>query len=101
METTDCLRPWLVRCLVEFSPSKAGPRGGDNTLQLSAQPGSLCGLSTVDKSVHIMEPGKRLDADKKLGLKLATNLVLRVPSCLNYKGNQYHRSYVVSYYSHM
>ncbi|XP_029570814.1 alpha-2-macroglobulin isoform X2 [Salmo trutta] len=128
---------------VEFSPSKAVP-GEKNTLQLSAQPGSLCGLSAVDKSVHIMEPGKRLDADKifhllpvkattnipyqledpvaclhvrprrsimpypgqteeknepyevfkKLGLKLATNLVLRVPSCLSYKGNQYHRSHV-------
>uniref|UniRef100_A0A674CJL4 Alpha-2-macroglobulin-like n=1 Tax=Salmo trutta TaxID=8032 RepID=A0A674CJL4_SALTR len=127
---------------VEFSPSKAVP-GEKNTLQLSAQPGSLCGLSAVDKSVHIMEPGKRLDADKifhllpvkattnipyqledpvaclhvrprrsimpypgqteeknepyevfkKLGLKLATNLVLRVPSCLSYKGNQYHRSH--------
>eukprot|EP00063_Salmo_salar_P094438 XP_014069273.1 PREDICTED: alpha-2-macroglobulin-like isoform X2 [Salmo salar] len=51
------------KVLVEFSPSKAVP-GEENTLQLSAQPGSLCGLSTVDKSVHIMEPGKRLDADK-------------------------------------
>ncbi|XP_045075715.1 LOW QUALITY PROTEIN: alpha-2-macroglobulin-like [Coregonus clupeaformis] len=138
--TEKCFRH---KVLVEFSPSKAVP-GEENTLQLSAQPGSLCGLSTVDKSVHIMEPGKRLDAHKifdllpvkettyipyeledpvaclhvrprryvmpypdglteekkepyevfqKLGLKLATNLVLRVPSCLSYKGNQYHRSY--------
>ncbi|XP_024298407.2 murinoglobulin-1 isoform X2 [Oncorhynchus tshawytscha] len=128
-----------MKVFVEFSPSKAVP-GEENTLQLSAQPGFLCGLSAVDKSVHIMEPGKRLDADKifdslpvkertyipyalqypvaclrvrprryvmpypngpseeknqpyevfqKLGLKLATNLVLRVPSCLSYKGLQY------------
>uniref|UniRef100_A0A673Y0U7 Alpha-2-macroglobulin-like n=1 Tax=Salmo trutta TaxID=8032 RepID=A0A673Y0U7_SALTR len=58
--TEKCFRH---KVLVEFSPSKAVP-GEENTLQLSAQPGSLCGLSTVDKSVHIMEPGKRLDADK-------------------------------------
>eukprot|EP00063_Salmo_salar_P094406 XP_014069241.1 PREDICTED: alpha-2-macroglobulin-like [Salmo salar] len=138
--TEKCFRH---KVLVEFSPSNAVP-GEENTLQLSAQPGSLCGLSTVDKSVHIMEPGKRLDADKifdllpvkkttyipyelqdpiaclhvrqrryvapypdgtseeknqpyevfqKLGLKLATNLVIRVPSCLSYKGQQYHRPY--------
>uniref|UniRef100_A0A8C8D4H4 Uncharacterized protein n=1 Tax=Oncorhynchus tshawytscha TaxID=74940 RepID=A0A8C8D4H4_ONCTS len=48
---------------VEFSPSQAVP-GEQNTLQLSAQPGSLCGLSAVDQSVHILEPGKRLNADK-------------------------------------
>uniref|UniRef100_A0A4W5JH62 Alpha-2-macroglobulin bait region domain-containing protein n=1 Tax=Hucho hucho TaxID=62062 RepID=A0A4W5JH62_9TELE len=118
--TEKCFRH---KVFVEFSPSKAVP-GEENTLQLSAQPGSLCGLSTVDKSVHIMEPGKRLDADKifdllpvkettyipykledpvaclrvrprryKLGLKLATNLVIRVPSCLSYKGNEYRHSY--------
>ncbi|XP_045580457.1 alpha-2-macroglobulin isoform X1 [Salmo salar] len=147
--TEKCFRH---KVLVEFSPSKAVP-GEENTLQLSAQPGSLCGLSTVDKSVHIMEPGKRLDADKifdllpvkettyipyqledpvlclrvrprryvipypdgptdqqnepfkvfqNLGLKLATNLVIRVPSCLSYKGKEYHQAYVVSYrhYAH-
>uniref|UniRef100_A0A8C7TEY0 Alpha-2-macroglobulin domain-containing protein n=1 Tax=Oncorhynchus mykiss TaxID=8022 RepID=A0A8C7TEY0_ONCMY len=56
--TEKCFRHKVL-----FSPSKAVP-GEENTLQLSAQPGSLCGLSAVDKSVHIMEPGKRLDADK-------------------------------------
>ncbi|CDQ99061.1 unnamed protein product [Oncorhynchus mykiss] len=30
---------------------------------------------------------------QNLGLKLATNLVIRVPSCLSYKGNEYHHSY--------
>uniref|UniRef100_A0A6Q2WUM8 Alpha-2-macroglobulin domain-containing protein n=1 Tax=Esox lucius TaxID=8010 RepID=A0A6Q2WUM8_ESOLU len=48
---------------VEFSPSKAVP-GEKNTLQLSAQPGSLCGLSAVDQSVHIMKPGMKLNADQ-------------------------------------
>uniref|UniRef100_A0AAZ3RYC1 Alpha-2-macroglobulin-like n=1 Tax=Oncorhynchus tshawytscha TaxID=74940 RepID=A0AAZ3RYC1_ONCTS len=137
--TEKCFRH---KVFVEFSPSKAVP-GEETTLQLSAQPGSLCGLSAVDKSVHIMEPGKRLDANKifdllpvkettyipyeledpvsclrvrprrylklyldgltdrngpfevfqNLGLKLATNLVIRVPSCLSYKGKEYHRPY--------
>uniref|UniRef100_A0A8C8CQB5 Alpha-2-macroglobulin-like n=1 Tax=Oncorhynchus tshawytscha TaxID=74940 RepID=A0A8C8CQB5_ONCTS len=138
--TEKCFRN---KVLVEFSPSNAVP-GEENTLRLSARPGSLCGLSAVDQSVGIMEPGKRLDADKifdllpvkettyipyeledpvaclrvrprrsiiphpygpseqtndpyavfqTLGLKLATNLDIRVPSCLSYQGNQYYRSY--------
>uniref|UniRef100_A0A3P8YIM1 Alpha-2-macroglobulin-like n=1 Tax=Esox lucius TaxID=8010 RepID=A0A3P8YIM1_ESOLU len=58
--TEKCFRN---KVSVEFSPSNAVP-GEKNTLQLSALPGSLCGLSAVDKSVHIMEPGKRLDAGK-------------------------------------
>uniref|UniRef100_A0A673I5N0 Alpha-2-macroglobulin-like n=1 Tax=Sinocyclocheilus rhinocerous TaxID=307959 RepID=A0A673I5N0_9TELE len=48
---------------LQFSPAKAVP-GEKNTLQLSAQPGSLCGLSAVDKSVLILKPGKNLDTDK-------------------------------------
>ncbi|KAM3833923.1 alpha-2-macroglobulin-like [Diretmus argenteus] len=48
---------------LEFSPSSAIP-GEENTLQLTAQPGSLCGLSAVDQSVLIKEPEKKLDADK-------------------------------------
>ncbi|XP_042627022.1 alpha-2-macroglobulin-like isoform X2 [Cyprinus carpio] len=47
---------------LQFSPAKAVP-GEENTLQLSAQPGSLCGLSAVDQSVLIMESGKRLDTE--------------------------------------
>uniref|UniRef100_A0AAZ3NU98 Alpha-2-macroglobulin-like n=1 Tax=Oncorhynchus tshawytscha TaxID=74940 RepID=A0AAZ3NU98_ONCTS len=58
--TEKCFRN---KVLVEFSPSNAVP-GEENTLRLSARPGSLCGLSAVDQSVGIMEPGKRLDADK-------------------------------------
>uniref|UniRef100_A0A672Q704 Alpha-2-macroglobulin-like n=1 Tax=Sinocyclocheilus grahami TaxID=75366 RepID=A0A672Q704_SINGR len=52
---------------LQFSPVKAVP-GEKNTLQLSAQPGSLCGLSAVDQSVLIMESGKRLDTDKIFNL---------------------------------
>lgn len=117
---------------LQFSPVKAVP-GEKNTLQLSAQPGSLCGLSAVDQSVLILKSGKRLDADKvfnllpvqsgsdypytvedeqeclhvrprravptdstyeslkRVGLKMATNLVVRVPRCLSYRGLMYHR----------
>ncbi|XP_073718646.1 alpha-2-macroglobulin [Misgurnus anguillicaudatus] len=117
---------------LQFSPATAVP-GEANTIQLSAQPGSLCALSAVDKSVHILEPGKRLDVDKifnllpvrsvseyphqaedeqpclhvrprravgidhayeslkKVGLKMATNLAVREPLCLIYKGMTFHR----------
>ncbi|XP_063073659.1 alpha-2-macroglobulin-like protein 1 [Engraulis encrasicolus] len=46
---------------VQFWPPRAVP-GEQGSLQLSAQPGSLCGLSAVDQSVSILEPGKRLNA---------------------------------------
>uniref|UniRef100_A0A6Q2XKM8 Alpha-2-macroglobulin-like 1 n=1 Tax=Esox lucius TaxID=8010 RepID=A0A6Q2XKM8_ESOLU len=49
--TEKCFRN---KVSVEFSPSNAVP-GEKNTLQLTALPGSLCGLSAVDKSVHIMD----------------------------------------------
>ncbi|XP_056329994.1 alpha-2-macroglobulin-like [Danio aesculapii] len=116
---------------LQFSPAKAVP-GEKNTLQLSAQPGSLCGLSAVDQSILILESGKRLDADKifnllpfqyvyypysaedeqpclhvrprrnvladmvygtlkSLGLKMASNLAVRVPDCLSFRGLTYHR----------
>ncbi|KAK9976811.1 hypothetical protein ABG768_022011 [Culter alburnus] len=110
---------------LQFSPAKAVP-GEKNTLQLSAQPGSLCGLSAIDQSILILKSGERLDTDKifnllpvqsrsdfpyavedvhecldvrprrhvptdkayetlkRVGLKMATNLVLRVPRCLSY-----------------
>ncbi|XP_063062490.1 alpha-2-macroglobulin-like protein 1 [Engraulis encrasicolus] len=52
---------------VQFSPPTAVP-GQRGSLQLSAQPGSLCGLSTVDQSVFILAPGKQLDAQKVFAL---------------------------------
>ncbi|XP_068069811.1 alpha-2-macroglobulin isoform X5 [Danio rerio] len=125
---------------LQFSPAKAVP-GEKNTLQLSAQSGSLCGLSAVDQSVLILESGKRLNADKifnllpvqymsdylysvedeqeclhvrsrravhtdsayetlkSVGLKMATNLIVREPQCLTYRGLNYHRSFGESDYS--
>uniref|UniRef100_A0A671V1Q7 Alpha-2-macroglobulin domain-containing protein n=1 Tax=Sparus aurata TaxID=8175 RepID=A0A671V1Q7_SPAAU len=124
---------------LEFSPSSAVP-GEETTLQVTAQPDSLCGVSVVDQSVLIKEPGKTLDKDKifdllpvkkassfphdvedlvsclnvrqrryimpnhddnsKLGLKMATNVLFRMPSCVNFKGTEYynvHREREVMY----
>ncbi|XP_036454018.1 alpha-2-macroglobulin-like [Colossoma macropomum] len=58
---------------LQFSPTEAVP-GEENTLQLSALPGSLCGLSAVDQSVFIMEPRKRLNADKVFNLLPVTSV---------------------------
>ncbi|XP_016105537.1 alpha-2-macroglobulin-like isoform X2 [Sinocyclocheilus grahami] len=46
---------------LQFSPPTAVPSEG-NVLTVSAQAGSLCGLSAVDQSIRIMEPGRRLSA---------------------------------------
>ncbi|KAL2085402.1 hypothetical protein ACEWY4_018722 [Coilia grayii] len=62
--TEKCFRN---KVSVQFSPPKAVP-GERSSLQLSAQPGSLCGLSAVDQSVFILEPKKRLDAQKVFDL---------------------------------
>ncbi|XP_073338260.1 alpha-2-macroglobulin-like [Pagrus major] len=126
---------------LEFSPSSAVP-GEETNLQVTAQPDSLCGVSAVDQSVLIKEPGKTLQAEQifgllpvrkasyipydiqdpdeclhvrprrhilphpdrddredahtifqNVGLKMATNLFIRVPSCLKYMGRQYHQGY--------
>nr|XP_033487967.1 alpha-2-macroglobulin-like [Epinephelus lanceolatus] len=129
---------------LEFSPSSAVP-GEETTLHLTAQPDSLCGVSAVDQSVLIKEPGKTLNADKifgllpvnkvsyipyeiqdpvaclhvrprryvlpypenerddaytvlqNVGLKMATNLVIRVPTCLKYRGREYHQGHHYGY----
>ncbi|ROK74163.1 Alpha-2-macroglobulin [Anabarilius grahami] len=128
----DTEKSFKNKVSLQFSPAKAVP-GEKNTLQLSAQPGSLCGLSAVDQSVLILKSGERLDTDKifnllpvksgsdypyavedereclhvrprravptdnayeslkRVGLKMATNLVVRVPQCLSYRGLIYHR----------
>ncbi|XP_046718535.1 alpha-2-macroglobulin-like [Silurus meridionalis] len=125
---------------LQFSPTKAVP-GEKNTLELTAHPGSLCGLSAVDQSVFILESGDRLNIDKifkmlpvtsttdypyevvddqeclhvrprrdilndhvydalkGVGLKMATNLPVRQPNCLMYKGMQFHRGIYVHYRS--
>ncbi|XP_059418671.1 alpha-2-macroglobulin-like [Carassius carassius] len=52
---------------LQFSPATAVP-GEENVMTVSAQPGSLCGLSAVDRSVLIMEPGRRLSAEAVFSL---------------------------------
>ncbi|KAG1931636.1 pregnancy zone protein [Pimephales promelas] len=119
---------------LQFSPATAVPAEG-NVLTVSAQAGSLCGLSAVDQSVRIMEPGRRLSAKrvfnllpvsslpyypyevedeqeclrfrarreisadqtyetfKSVGMKVTTNLPIRVPQCLKYKGLNFYRGF--------
>ncbi|XP_026066431.1 alpha-2-macroglobulin-like protein 1 [Carassius auratus] len=119
---------------LQFSPPTAVP-GEGNVLTVSAQAGSLCGLSAVDQSVRIMEPGRRLNAEgvfnllpvrsqsyypfpvedeqeclnvrprravptdqaydafQSVGMKLATNLQVREPNCLTYRGLNYYRNF--------
>ncbi|XP_051813509.1 alpha-2-macroglobulin-like [Acanthochromis polyacanthus] len=124
---------------LEFSPSSAVP-GEDINMQLMANPNSLCGVSAIDQSVLIKEPGKTLNAEKifsllpvrkatfipyqvkdateclhvrpkrsifpfpgqdtddahtvfeNVGLKVATNLLIEIPSCLQYRGREYHHN---------
>uniref|UniRef100_A0A3Q1J6W2 Alpha-2-macroglobulin bait region domain-containing protein n=1 Tax=Anabas testudineus TaxID=64144 RepID=A0A3Q1J6W2_ANATE len=115
---------------LEFSPSPAVP-GEEVIMQVSADPDSLCGVSTVDQSVLIKKPGKSLNSDQifnllpvkkisyiphevrdsgcvtvrakrnvwyylkgedaydifeEVGLKMATNVFIRIPSCVELKG---------------
>ncbi|KAM3616371.1 uncharacterized protein V6R79_016920 [Siganus canaliculatus] len=126
---------------VEFSPTSAVP-GEETVMQVMAQPDSLCGVSAVDQSVLIKEPGMTLDASKifdllpvrmatyvphmvkdpvdclhvrprryilpshnrdsgddahtvfeNVGLKMATDLFIRVPSCLMYRGREYYQGH--------
>ncbi|XP_056097146.1 alpha-2-macroglobulin-P-like [Rhinichthys klamathensis goyatoka] len=119
---------------LQFSPATAVPAEG-NVLTVSAQAGSLCGLSAVDQSVRIIEPGRRLSAErvfnllpvrslpnypyevedeqeclrfrarrdisadqtyetfKSVGMKVTTNLPIRVPQCLKYKGLNFYRNF--------
>ncbi|XP_077468386.1 alpha-2-macroglobulin-like [Stigmatopora argus] len=124
---------------VDFSQSSAVP-GEETILQVKTQPNSLCGVSAVDQSVLLKEPGQTLNTEKifrllpitlatyipykaedpveclrvrprrssmpyprheiddaftvfqRNGLKMATNLPIRVPTCLKYRGKEYHHS---------
>uniref|UniRef100_A0A673C6R7 Alpha-2-macroglobulin-like n=1 Tax=Sphaeramia orbicularis TaxID=375764 RepID=A0A673C6R7_9TELE len=125
------------KVLLDFSPSSAVP-GEEITLQVTGHPQSMCGISAVDKSVLIKEPGKTLDADRifdlldrkwhvpydavdevecisvrpkryiipyqpegddphtvfqNVGLKMATNLFIRVPNCLKFMGRKYYQGH--------
>ncbi|XP_054901641.1 alpha-2-macroglobulin-like [Poeciliopsis prolifica] len=52
---------------LQISPSPAVP-AEEIKLQLTAQPGSVCGVSAIDQSVFIKEAGHSLDADKIFNL---------------------------------
>uniref|UniRef100_A0A673HXK8 Alpha-2-macroglobulin-like n=1 Tax=Sinocyclocheilus rhinocerous TaxID=307959 RepID=A0A673HXK8_9TELE len=89
--TEKCLKNEVS---LQFSPAKAVP-GEKNTLQLSAQPGSLCGLSAVDKSVLILKPGKNLDTDKIFNLLPVRSVsgypynAMETPECLEVRPRRY------------
>ncbi|KAK2912863.1 alpha-2-macroglobulin-like [Channa argus] len=61
------------KVLLEFSLSSAVP-GEETTMQVRAPPDSLCGISAVDQSILIMEPGKSLDATKLFNLLPVTRV---------------------------
>uniref|UniRef100_A0A3P8PRY0 Alpha-macroglobulin receptor-binding domain-containing protein n=1 Tax=Astatotilapia calliptera TaxID=8154 RepID=A0A3P8PRY0_ASTCA len=73
---------------VEFSPSSAVP-GEETNMQVTALPRSLCGVSAIDKSVLIKEPGKTLDADKVTAdintSEVDTSLISRARSVKSYQ----------------
>ncbi|XP_056308967.1 LOW QUALITY PROTEIN: alpha-2-macroglobulin-like protein 1 [Danio aesculapii] len=52
---------------LQFSPATAVP-GEGNILTVSAQAGSLCGLSAIDQSVLIVQSGGRLNAEAVFNL---------------------------------
>ncbi|XP_030601197.1 alpha-2-macroglobulin-like isoform X2 [Archocentrus centrarchus] len=87
---------------LEFRSSSGVP-GEKNNLQVTALPHSLCGVKAIDKSVLIKAPGTILDADKNAGLKMATNLLIRIPSCVRFQGRDYHHNLVleVTYFSRL
>ncbi|XP_046718468.1 alpha-2-macroglobulin-like isoform X2 [Silurus meridionalis] len=85
-EVEKCFRNQVS---LQFSPSKAVP-GENNTLKLSAHPGSLCGLSVVDQSVFILDSENRLNANKIFNLLPVTSMSHNEAGlgCLNFKLQQ-------------
>lgn len=47
---------------LEFSPTSAVP-GEEVNLKLKALPNSLCGVSAIDQSVLVLEPGETMTTD--------------------------------------
>ncbi|XDV12118.1 hypothetical protein PO909_000848 [Leuciscus waleckii] len=75
---------------LQFSPATAVPAEG-SVLTVSAQAGSLCGISAVDQSVWILEPGRRLSAKMVFDLLPVRSLsgypnsVQDEPQCLGFR----------------
>ncbi|XP_073541265.1 alpha-2-macroglobulin-like [Phyllobates terribilis] len=63
----DILKCFKNKVSTEFSQGEVLP-GSDVSLQVQADPGSLCGLRVVDKSVVLMRPEKELTAKKVFDL---------------------------------
>ncbi|KAG1966973.1 pregnancy zone protein [Pimephales promelas] len=86
-ETETCL-PNQVS--LKFSPATAVP-AEKNVLTVSAQAGSLCGISAVDQSIRILEPGRRLSAKMVFDLLPVRSLtgypynVQDEPECLGFR----------------
>ncbi|XP_029699877.1 alpha-2-macroglobulin-like isoform X1 [Takifugu rubripes] len=138
---------FLNKVSVEFSPTSAVP-GEEVNMKVKALPNSLCGVSAIDQSVLILEPGETMTADKifnllpvsrvsgipyeiedsepclhvrqkryilpvppgdeandahsvfqSLGVKVATNLLIKMPSCVKFKGLEYHRGLMLYRFS--
>uniref|UniRef100_H3BZU7 Alpha-2-macroglobulin-like n=1 Tax=Tetraodon nigroviridis TaxID=99883 RepID=H3BZU7_TETNG len=60
LAVTKC---FLNKVSVEFSPTSAVP-GDDTTLKVKALPDSLCGVSAIDQSVLVKEPGNTLTPEQ-------------------------------------
>ncbi|XP_077053726.1 alpha-2-macroglobulin-like protein 1 [Siphateles boraxobius] len=75
---------------LQFSPATAVP-AEENVLTVSAQAGSLCGISAVDQSIRIIEPGRRLSAKMVFDLLPVRSLsgypysVQDEPDCLGFR----------------
>ncbi|KAK7175525.1 hypothetical protein R3I93_002441 [Phoxinus phoxinus] len=86
-ETEPCLQNQVS---LQFSPATAVPAEG-NVLTVSAEAGSLCGISAVDQSVWILEPGRRLSAKMVFDLLPVRSLsgypssVQDEPECLGFQ----------------
>uniref|UniRef100_A0A8C7XUY9 Alpha-2-macroglobulin-like n=1 Tax=Oryzias sinensis TaxID=183150 RepID=A0A8C7XUY9_9TELE len=90
LSTGDCFKNEVS---VEFSPSSAVP-GEEAEMQLTAHPNSLCGVSAIDQSVLIKEPGGTLDADKIYNLLPLRRTYIpyeiqEVPECLPVRPKRY------------
>ncbi|CAM4320983.1 unnamed protein product [Leuciscus chuanchicus] len=86
-DTETCLQNQVS---LQFSPATAVPAEG-SVLTVSAQAGSLCGISVVDQSVWILEPGRRLSAKMVFDLLPVRSLsgypnsVQDEPQCLGFR----------------
>ncbi|XP_039543526.1 pregnancy zone protein-like [Pimephales promelas] len=86
-DTETCLQNQVS---LQFSPATAVP-AEENVLTVSADAGSLCGISAVDQSIRIMEPGRRLSAKMVLDLLPVRSLagypknVQDEPECLGFR----------------